>query len=146
MAGDESAREIVRADPRWRMRMVVLLVVLALGMAICYWYFFGRVGTAIAAGDLDGALERLRQVRRLTLALVGVAIAAAAYFLAVAVRVLRSGRFPPPGARVVRDTPVRRGTAARAIAVLSVLLSLLLPATAVAVHMLMSRLLGSLVP
>jgi hypothetical protein len=121
-------------------------VILALGMAACYWYFFGRVEMAIAAGDPQGALERFRQVRWLTFSLVVIAAFAAVYFFSVAVRVLRSGRFPPPGTRVVRPTPVRTGGAARAIAVLSIVFSVLLVTAAWAVHVLMLRLLESLPP
>jgi hypothetical protein len=40
-------------------------------------------------------------------------LALALYFWRWGGAIVRAGRFPPPGAEVVRDTPVRRGAAAR---------------------------------
>jgi hypothetical protein len=48
----------------------------------------------------------------LTLLTAGPALAAAAYCWRLGRRIVRTGRFPPPGYRVVRDTPVVIGDAA----------------------------------
>jgi hypothetical protein len=49
----------------------------------------------------------------LTAAITGPALAAAFYLARLARQVVRDERFPPAGMRVVRDTPILRGAAAR---------------------------------
>lgn len=62
------------------------------------------------------------------------------------VRVSRSGRFPAPGTKVVRDTPVLHGELARlrgaALRGLAAFLGLLSAGTLIAVHRLIARLHG----
>ncbi len=61
-------------------------------------------------------------------------------------RIHDAGRYPPPGAKVIRDTPVLHGDAARlrgtALRVLAVLLGLLCAGTLIAVYRLVARLEG----
>jgi hypothetical protein len=59
-------------------------------------------------------------------------------------RIMRAGRYPAPGAKVIRDTAVLHGDAARlrglVMRVLAVFLGLLAAGTLVAVHRLVARL------
>ena len=61
-------------------------------------------------------------------------------------RIRESRRYPPPGAKVIRDTPVAHGEVARArglaLRVLAVLLGLLCAGTLLAVYRLVTRLEG----
>lgn len=61
-------------------------------------------------------------------------------------RITRAGRYPAPGVKVIRDTPVLHGDAARlrglVLRVLAVFLGLLAAGTLVAVHRLVARLEG----
>ncbi len=61
-------------------------------------------------------------------------------------RITRTGRYPAPGTKVIRDTPVQHGDAARlrglALRVLAVFLGLLAAGTLIAVHRLVARLEG----
>lgn len=61
-------------------------------------------------------------------------------------RIMRAGRYPAPGAKVIRDTPVLHGDAARlrglALRVLAAFLALLAAGTLIAVHRLVARLEG----
>ena len=61
-------------------------------------------------------------------------------------RISRAGRFPAPGTKVIRDTPVLHGDAARLrgllMRVLAVFLGLLAAGTLIAVHRLVARLEG----
>jgi hypothetical protein len=62
------------------------------------------------------------------------------------VRIGRAGRYPAPGSKVIRDTPVLHGDAARlratALKVLAVFLGLLSAGTLIAVYRLVARLEG----
>lgn len=70
----------------------------------------------------------------------------AAWLWVYGARVRRAGRFPPPGAKVLRDTPVLLGDAARlrgmVLKVLAAFLGLLSAGTLVAVYRLIARLNG----
>ncbi len=61
-------------------------------------------------------------------------------------RIMRAGRYPAPGMKVIRDTPVLHGGAARlrglVLRVLAVFLALFAAGTLVAVHRLVARLEG----
>jgi hypothetical protein len=74
----------------------------------------------------------------------GGGLAFGAYLAWMARQVLRTGQFPVPGQRVVRDTVVRQGRAARRIALLAVAGAALLWATSLTLPVLLWRLLRSL--
>ncbi len=102
---------MVRADRGYRLRWLLLLIGMAgvgaaaLGWALPAW--IARLETL----EPDVALRsigRLLAVMWLGLVLPGV------YMLWFASRVWRSGRFPPPKARVIRDTRLLTGAAALA--------------------------------
>ena len=61
-------------------------------------------------------------------------------------RIARAGRYPAPGSKVIRDTPVLHGAAARlrgtALRLLAVVLGLLSAGTMIAVYRLVARLEG----
>jgi hypothetical protein len=107
--------EVRRADPAARRRAVLAVAAAAL------------VGTALVAG-----LEHYRTAlhdwlvsgpgdrgRRVTLVLVAIGaalslplLAFAAYLWSLGARTVGAGEFPPPGLRVIRDTPVVLGQTA----------------------------------
>jgi hypothetical protein len=67
--------------------------------------------------DLQSAASRAIWLARVFAWLVGVSfVAIGAWFLRLGRSIRRSGQFPPPGMRVIRDTPVRAGAHARALA------------------------------
>lgn len=105
--------EIQRADPRARRRALALGV----GAAVA-----GGALIAALPGWLEGwtetlltrpATERARIARLLVWAAAGSigvpVLVLGAYFWRAGGRVLRAGRWPAPGARVISDTPVLRG-------------------------------------
>jgi len=108
--------EIQKADPEHRKRVLGVLVVVALA---------GVLGLA----ELEGHLRRLEAVARSTphQAMASALLASRLFLGAVAAgavcvaaflghrswRTVRSGRHPPPGVRVIRDTRVVRGRRAR---------------------------------
>ena len=109
--------EIVAGDPALRRKALAagLGVVVALLVAM------------VSARDLLGSLSALSQASPAEAVLWFVAFMVPILALAVAVGVdalrrsmatFREGRFPPPGMRVLRDTPVIRGRTARVIGIL----------------------------
>jgi hypothetical protein len=111
--------EIVPADRRLRaLSLLAAVLIAAAGMAVI-WVLRGELREikALAEDDRAAAVEKML---RLTAAVAWVSglsfVAAGAWIWWLARRTYRAERFPPPGMRVVRDTRVRTGTAARNIA------------------------------
>jgi hypothetical protein len=104
--------EILKSDPTTRRRALALIIAGAL---------FGAVLIAGLAHFREPLREwllsdphRFSSRMRFALMIVTAAISApplamAGWLWAIARRVLRAGRFPPPGQRVIRDTPVLTG-------------------------------------
>lgn len=122
-------REIVKADPVLRRQMLlVLLLILAIGLFAFEWV------PAELATILAIARESPGEARARTVLLLGALIAPAVLLGMVAgvdtirraVSTFRTDRFPPPGMRVLRDTPVLRGRRARTLAVVMVTLGAML--------------------
>lgn len=118
--------EIVPADPTLRRGVLIaLMVVFPVGLLLIQ-VFSGKLSDykALAATDIDGAIAGIRELMRYLIGInAAITVAAAAYFLILARRVLSSGRFPPPGMRVIRDARIRRGRSARWLGRLLVLLA-----------------------
>lgn len=124
--------EIVPADPTLRRWVLIALAVVIPAGILLIQFFSGKLSDykALAATDVDGAIAGIRELIRYLIGVnAAVTVAAAAYFLILARRVLRSGRFPPPGMRVIRDARIRRGRSARWLGRLLVLLAGVLLAT-----------------
>jgi hypothetical protein len=138
--------EIQLADPAARKRALVAAGVIAvLGWAA---YFFLQEWLARLAGA-DPAHMRESLERALVwgswAAMLPVAVLAV-WLWVYGARVRRAGRFPPLGAKVLRDTPVLQGDAARlrgiALKVIGAFLGLLVAGTLIAVYRLIARLEG----
>ena len=138
---------IIRADRRLRAVVLAMTCVGAVAGAVAIASLQSRLQTIreMAPGDPQAALAQAAVLlRRLVLALAAGAVALGAYTLSIAARTLRSGIFPPPGTRVIRDTKQLTGDAARKRAYLGILISLLMVAAALIVpyqvHTLLERL------
>ena len=141
----DAAAEILPADPRLRRELLLAVVLLALLGAVYFGYLMAeieRVGAA-EAPDPTGLLQQLYWMGT---GLVAVVTAFLIYLIVVAVRVFSSGQFPPPGARVLNDTPIRRGLRAWAMAVLGVVLGLLALAAALYVYYFIGGFVGADLP
>ena len=119
--------EIVPADKKHR-RLVLgwAMVVILVGLAgIVLIHRLLRLPDDPTAQQLEATAERA--VRLVTviawlsgLSFVGVGL----WFVRLGYRISRSGRFPPPGTKVIRDTPVRTGAKARGLARLALVTGL----------------------
>ena len=133
---------IIPADPA--LRRVAILAWLALGVlgALAIWYVSSVLenARALAVHDVRGAfLEVQRVTIPMMIAMTLVGIASGAWLLLTAVRVVRSGRFPPPGARVLRPTAIRSGPVARRLGIVLVVMALLVLGASIAMPVFLRR-------
>jgi hypothetical protein len=136
--------EIQPADPATRRRALIV----AGAIAVAGWAAFFALQEWLAR--LPGTdPEHMREALERALILGSWAAMLPVALLSVwlwlyGARVGRAGRFPAPGAKVVRDTPVLLGDAARlrgtALKVLAAFLGLLSAGTLIAVYRLIARL------
>lgn len=138
--------EVQRADPAARRRALIA----AVAIALAGWAAVFAMQDWIE--DLRGA-DPGRMRRSLESAMlwgswaVCLPTGAFAFWLwRLGARVTDADRYPPPGAKVIRDTPVVHGGAARlraaALKLLAIFLGLLCTGTLFAVHRLVARLEG----
>lgn len=121
--------EVRRADPAAR-RLTVLLVIVGVLVATLLIVGFERYRTLLRDWLLSEPGElgyRVRLVFFLSAAVLSAPLVAfAVYLWSLGAKVLRVRQFPPPGYRVIRDTPVIGGQAAvlrgRSLKVLAVCL------------------------
>lgn len=126
--------DVLRADPRLRRQTLVVLA-LAIVIAVTCTYFSLRWLLGVA--DLSATDVLILRMR----SMIGLAVAGCAACLALLAgysarkgqRALRFQQWPLPAARVLRDTPIRRGRTAqrigRLLQVSAVVLALLAVAT-----------------
>ena len=112
------------------------------------WLVDRQIEESLANLDVDPETA-LPQARRtvLTLALLAAAglMITAVWIGRLAHRVRFSGRYPPPGSRLLQDTRIRRDREARLVAAAACLVALALAAAAIALPLLVWRLLALLV-
>jgi hypothetical protein len=124
-----AAPKVLPADPALRRELALVVILLALIAAAYFGYLLAEIERVRGLETPDPA-SLLEQLRWMSVGLVGVVSALLIYLVTVALRVFSSGQFPPPGARVLNDTPIRRGSRARVIALSGVVLGLLALAAA----------------
>lgn len=113
---------MLRAPPR---RTVVTRLAVLLGIGLAFVLLCELVLLPQMRQYLDAYTDRADAMRRLTvvLAIVGaIAMAVAIHACALGIRTLRSGQWPLASAFVLRDTPIRRGRAARFRGILLIVL------------------------
>lgn len=114
--GEKMSAEMLRADPRLRRQTLIALALAAVlaGVAIVIFQrWLLDIGT-----DPGSDLLILRLRRMIGIGLTGSSICLAVlawYAVHKAARIKATGQWPLPGTRVIRDTAIRRGTAARKI-------------------------------
>jgi hypothetical protein len=138
---------IQRADPRARLRAHAIVAVGAIVGVLAIWGSaeLGRHVRDLAETDRAGAVR----IARIVLWGGGAALllplfAFCAYLWRLAGRVHAAGRFPPPGASLVRDVRVLEGRAARVYARLTQGFVFALLACGIALFHLLMRLLACL--
>ncbi len=135
---------IAPADPSLRRIALFAWGALAIVGAAGIWYLTDtlRDAQAMAVYDPRGAFIAIQHVVvPIVIAGVILTVTVALYCLVNAMRIIRAGRFPAPGARLVRATPIRRGAAAHRVGVALAALALLMLAASVAMPVFLQRVL-----
>ena len=107
--------EVQKADPDARRRAVLVLIFAAAigGLLISAFEHFREPLREWLVSDPAETPRRARLALSVSILVLSTpAIAFAIYLWLLGRKVLRAERFPPPGLRVIRDTPVIRGAAA----------------------------------
>ena len=122
-------REIVPADKTQR-RLVLLVAVVAIAAAVVLIGVLKRQVDVLREAPDDELWQAAEKTLRLTALFSGVGTAGFAgmgfWFWWLGRKIIRAGRYPPPGMKVVRDTPVRTGAAAARLAIAAQITGLLL--------------------
>ena len=133
---------IVPADPAIRRIALIGWGVMAVIGAAVVWYVTRVLGEAQAMATYDprGAFIEVQRIA-IPAVVVGtlIGVCVAVYCLIAGAQVIRAGRFPVPGARLVRPTPIRRGAAAHRAGVMMVIVSLVMLAASVALPIFLRR-------
>ncbi len=125
---DSPPPEIVPADAKHRRLAWLAVVVVLAGGAAALWWLDRRLDVVdrLAEDDLPAAAERARALVGVVVLFAGlIFVGLGLWLFRLGVLINRSGRFPPPGMKVIRDTVVRTGPRARRLANAALLASLL---------------------
>lgn len=133
---------LVPADPALRrLALPAWGVFVALGAA-GIWFVTRALheAQAIVAYDPRGAfLAVQRVVIPVVIAGIVLFVIVAVFCLVNALRIIRAGRFPAPGARLTRATSIRRGAAAHRVGVAMAAVAMLMLAASVAMPVFLQR-------
>jgi hypothetical protein len=113
----ETPREIVRADPALRRTMLVVGMGLVLAVALAMVSAPRLLGSLSVVSQASPA-EAVAMFAAFVLPILALTVVAGVDAARRSLRTVRERRFPPHGMRVLRDTPVIEGPAARLVGVL----------------------------
>ena len=136
------SNDMLRADPRLRRRTIGILVAAAV-LCVAAVLVFQRwmLGVADEVQSLDALVPRLQTWTALALTGSALCLAVLAWLAARSGRrACQSEQWPLPGARVIRDTPMRRGAPARRVGRLLQVTALALIALAIGAALVSLRL------
>jgi len=123
---------LLPADKVLRKKFILILVIVILASIVLEPHFKAYMHQIdqLSKKDPERALEKTMLVLKWSLRIVFFSLlGVGAYLILLARRTLRSGQYPPPGMRVIRDTRLRKGNQAkRAATSLIVLASFLIVA------------------
>ena len=133
---------VIPGDPALRRVAVAGWAAVAVVGGGVLWYVMRtlRHAQALAVYDPRGAFLEVQRVV-IPAVVVGViaGIGISVYCLVSALRIMRADRFPAPGARVLRPTPIRRGAAAQRVGMAMMAASLVMLAGSIALPLFLRR-------
>jgi heme/copper-type cytochrome/quinol oxidase subunit 3 len=135
--------ELIRADNSLRKKTIVLLVIFVLGLMLLSPYLNNRLAAwRQASGENpETALARYSSLFQWLLGITALLVSAASlYLMVVAVRVLKTEQYPPPGLKVIRDTRLQTGRRAKITAYLLLVNSMILIVLVTLIFLLFARL------
>lgn len=108
--------KVVKADATRRWLVLGCLALAAMISVVVFVWMQSYLQSQLQSfsADPEGTSANISFVTRILLVALAVGlIGFALYFGWLGLRVLRAGQFPPPGMKVIRDTPIRHGSAAK---------------------------------
>jgi hypothetical protein len=124
--GSSGRNATTPADPHLRRRAIAGAVITTLVGVISLLWFRGylRGLEALATASPQLALQKLSPIRRILIALMLCSSTTLAGVLAyIALRIIATGQWPPPGWLVLWETPTRTGRQATAVVALLLILA-----------------------
>jgi len=122
-------QDIVPADKNLRKKFFIFLGLSVIAVLIVVPYFNGYLEQIKQAfkENPEVAFKKSMFVLKATLSFVSLLLVMTGiYLMVLARRTLRSGQYPPPGMRVIRDTWLRTGTQAKVSAISLIVISCIL--------------------
>ena len=119
-------QDIIPADKEFRKRFIIFLVLIVIVFVISILSMKSYLDqmAQLTRGNPDLAVKKVMVLLKWWLGLGSLPILGlAVYQILLARRVLKSGQFPPPGMKVVRDTRMRTGGKAKKAAITLIVLS-----------------------
>ena len=120
---------IVPADKNLRKKFFIFLGLLVIAVFIILPYFnkYLEQIKQVSNENPEAAFKKSMFVLKATLGFVSfLLVMTGIYSMSLARRTLKSGQYPPPGMRVIRDTRLRTGTQAKRAGILLIALSWIL--------------------
>ena len=121
--------DVISADKTLRKKVIIFLVIVVLASIVLEPHFKAYMDQIhqFSKKDPERALEKTMlllkwSLRAVFLALLGMG----AYLILLARRTFRSGQYPPPGMKVIRDTRLRTGNQAKRAAISLIVLASIL--------------------
>jgi len=125
---DTPTPEIVHADARHRRLVLFAAVAMTAGAVVVFWWLDHRLDAIdrLAKNNLPAAAEKARSLVSAVILSVGLSFTALGLWLfRLGLLINRSGQYPPPGMKVIRNTLLRTGSRARIVANAALIGSLL---------------------
>jgi hypothetical protein len=112
--------EIVYADKDYRKKIIIGFILVALATAVVLHYSNAHIDSLILEKNIDNQFKSIEDAFSYILFLRGVITIGYAiigiYCVSIGYKTLKSNRFPPRGMKVIRDTKIKGGSSAKAIA------------------------------
>ena len=112
--------EIVYADKDYRKKIIIGFILFALATAVVLHYSNAYIDRLFSEKNIDNQFISIEDAFSYILFLRGVVTIGYAmigiYCVSIGYKTLKSNRSPPPGMKVVRDTKIKKGSSAKAMA------------------------------
>ncbi len=122
-------QDVVPADKELRKKIIIFIVLVTIVVIVTEPYIKGYLDQIEQLSQKDPQLAFKKSMFILKVALGFVSLlllSMGVYFVLLARKTLRSGQYPPPGMRVIRDTRLRTGAQAKRVAISFIVISSIL--------------------
>ena len=122
-------QDVVPTDKELRKKIIIFIVLVTIVVIVTEPYIKGYLDQIEQLSQKDPQLAFKKSMFILKVALGFVSLlllSMGVYFVLLARKTLRSGQYPPPGMRVIRDTRLRTGAQAKRVAISFIALSSIL--------------------